>query len=372
MAKGRILLLSAYDAQSHRDWRRGLVEHLDAYDWVVKTQPPRNFSWRSRGNSLYWAYAEADLLSTPFDAIIATSMVDLSTLRGLIPSLGQVPTAVYFHENQFVYPERAGKRPDVNFGLTNLYTALCADRIIFNSAYNQDTFTCGARDLLARMPDQVPPGVIETLESRKGVIPVPLSSESFITRTTSLTGPLHILWNHRWEYDKAPERFFEALMELAARGRSFRLHVLGQSFRQKPPIFEAAREHLASHIETWGYVPDRKAYEAILSRCDLVVSTALHEFQGLAMLEAVAAGCHPIAPRRLAYREFFEDGCLYASHLDDARAEKEALVAALQVAIDNVETLRSRPPPDLRALSWLEIGPRYEQLLEELTRPKGS
>jgi hypothetical protein len=58
---------------------------------------------------------------------------------------------------------------------------------------------------------------------------------------------------------------------------------------------------------------------------------------------------------------------LYASHLDDARAEQEALVIALEAAIDHVEILRTQRPPDLSALAWPLVKPRYEALLEELT-----
>jgi len=94
----RILLLSAYDADSHRRWREGLVAALPEHDWTVETLPPRHFSWRIRGNPL--ALADQLQRSRPagWDRLMATSMTDLATLRGLVPSLAAMPAILYFHE----------------------------------------------------------------------------------------------------------------------------------------------------------------------------------------------------------------------------------------------------------------------------------
>ena len=54
-------------------------------------------------------------------------------------------------------------------------------------------------------------------------------------------GPPLILWNHRWEHDKAPEVFFRVLERLAAAGARFRVAVAGEGFRRVPPAFEKGR-----------------------------------------------------------------------------------------------------------------------------------
>jgi hypothetical protein len=150
----RILLLSAYDAHSHRRWRQGLVAAFPEWRWTVLTLPPRFFSWRVRGNSLTWAYSERKTLEQPFDVLVATSMTDLSALKGLVPKLANVPALVYCHENQFAYPDRRDGQT-IEPKVTSLYALLAADRVIFNSAWNRESFLDGARTLLQLMPDAV-------------------------------------------------------------------------------------------------------------------------------------------------------------------------------------------------------------------------
>ena len=61
---------------------------------------------------MQWASTESACLARDYDLALATSMVDLASLRGLIPKLAAVPSLLYFHENQFAYP--AGHQRDEN------------------------------------------------------------------------------------------------------------------------------------------------------------------------------------------------------------------------------------------------------------------
>lgn len=360
----RILLLSAYDAASHQRWRQGLVQALPAWDWTVLTLPPRHFAWRIRGNPLSWMFEQHHILSQPYDLVVATSMVDLVTLRGLLPSLAALPSIMYFHENQFAYPVRqTDQRERVHFWLHNVYNALCADRVVFNSEFNQNTFLTGVQTLLQRLPDHAPLDAVSVLQQKSEVIPVPVEDFFFAPRTCSPTGPLAILWNHRWEYDKAPERLFLALRHLQDQNIEFHLHLVGQQFRQQPPCFAEARKSLAPHIQTWGYVPSREEYVALLRRCDVVVSTALHEFQGLALLEAVASGCIPLAPDRLAYCEWIPALHRYPSHLGDAETESLGLSHALLRCAVELTKLRQQPALSVHHLSWRNMTEAYRRLL---------
>ena len=357
----RILLLSAYDAASHRQWREGLVAALPEHDWTVLTLPPRHFQWRIRGNPLTWSQEAAALLARPHDRLLATSMTDLATLRGLVPALAAMPAVLYFHENQFAYPQGAGERR-LEPMMVSLYGALAADSLVFNSTYNRDTFLSGVRDLLRRMPDGVPGDVATRLAGKAECLPVPLDDALF-GQPAAAGGRFTLVWNHRWEYDKGPALLCQAMERLASRGVDFVLHVAGQRFRQVPPAFEWLRERLGDHIGQWGPVTDRQDYLALLRRSHVVLSTALHDFQGLAVLEAVACGCRPLVPDRLAYPEWFAAPWRYPSRPDSPDAEIDGLVERLvQLAVAHAEG-RLPPPPDVSALAWRALAPRYRVLL---------
>lgn len=358
----RILLLSAYDASSHRSWREGLMRHIDA-SWTVRTLPPRHFGWRVRSNPLSW-YSDLRCLleQESFDALLCTSMVDLATLRGLCPSLCAIPNVVYFHENQFAYPTQKGTI-DPGLGLLNAYTALAADYVVFNSEFNQRTMLDGLEKLLKRMPDGVPRDVVEQIRMKSEVLPVGI--EALGLRLADKSAQLKIVWNHRWEYDKGPERLFAALNLLKARGVNFSIDVLGQQFRQIPPCFEVGQANLHGYIGRWGFVA-REEYVKALREAHIVVSTALHEFQGLAVLEAVSAGCVPVVPDRLAYQEIIPSRLRYPSS-DDHLKEAEGLADILEGF--SKEGLPSIDLSDVvKAYEWRSLIPRYEQILHNVKR----
>ena len=198
------------------------------HTWTQLVLPPRNFNWRIRGNSLQWALNEKDLLNQDYDLLIATSMVDLASLRGFIPRIAHLPTLLYFHENQFVYPLSSKQRNNnVEPQLVPLYSALCADAIVFNSNYNRSTFLQGAKELLSKLPDQISPELLEKIENSE-VISVPLEEFSFDpVATAMLQNPkqiLDVVWNHRWEYDKGPKLLLSLAQAILTQRLPIRLH----------------------------------------------------------------------------------------------------------------------------------------------------
>ena len=358
--KPRILLLSAYDAASHKRWREQLAHLLPEYHWHSLTLAPRFFQWRIRGNALSWL--DEPCLQERWDLVIATSMVDLATLRGLNPQLAGTPCVLYMHENQFAFPISQQQQGRVEPQMVNLYSVVAADRVAFNSAWNRDSFLAGAQALLNKLPDAVPGGIIERIQQKSDVIPVPIEDRLFTNEPRAINRACpHILWNHRWEYDKGPDRLVNFLERLEQSQQPYKLSVVGEGFRNHPKAFGEVQARFAHRLEHWGFLASRSEYDDLLRQADVVLSTALHDFQGLSMLEAMASGCVPLAPNRLAYREYVSTECRYQS--DEQNAEAEAIAA-----LDCFQEILKTPPALCPPNAWKssELAHRYRMLINEL------
>jgi len=364
--KPRILLLSAYDAGSHQRWREQLAASQPDFHWEVLALPPRFFRWRIRGNALTWLNEPA--LQTPADLIIATSMVDLASFRGFHPRFARTPCLLYMHENQFAYPDSGLQHASVEPQVVNLYSAIAADRVLFNSDWNRRSFLAGARNFLEKMPDGRPDGLIADLQHKSAVVPVPIEDRLFERSARQLyTTCPHLLWNHRWEYDKAPDRLLLLLDALDRMGQDFRLSVVGEQFRNSPAAFDQIRACHGARVLNWGYLKDRAAYDRLLGQADVVVSTALHDFQGLSVLEAMASGCVALAPDRLAYPEYVPGAQRYASFENDPQAEAQG-------AADTLSRMLATPPQSEAPESWRlsKLKKRYQDEIRSLLELGGA
>jgi glycosyltransferase involved in cell wall biosynthesis len=368
----KVLLLSAYAAESHVQWQHSLQEMFSDWSWRVLSLPPRHFSWRVRGNPLHWALEERGTLESDYDLLLATSMVDLATLRGLVPSLARIPAILYFHENQFDYPQDRQRHGLLEAQMVSLYSALAADRVLFNSNYNRDTFLEGCSQLLHRLPDFTPASCIPRLREKSGVLAVPLPLETLQSTASHWPGsqgdyprrPLRLLWQGRFEHDKGGEGLQSLLRRLEEKELDYELAVVGQQFRDSPPVFKEIEREFGARLVQFGYLESVDDYRALLQGADIVVSTALHEFQGLAVLEAVASGCLPVVPDRLVYPEIYPSRFCYESR---PGSQEEADAAASLIRQLANELCRGVVlPPDVSAYGSEALEEAYRALFQSL------
>ena len=299
----RILALEPYYGGSHRAFLDGWRTR-SRHEFTLLGLPAYKWKWRMRHAAVSFAEMVAEHVDQGerWDAIFCSDMLNLPEFRGLtVPYVAALPAAVYFHENQLTYPQQRAKERDLHFAYTNITTAHAAEAVWFNSAYHRDSFLEAAATFLHRMPDYSHADMIADIRGKAVVHPPGISE--FPARGARRDGALRILWGARWEHDKNPGDFFAALEILDQAGIDFRLSVIGESFTQVPEVFADARHRFADRIDRWGYQASREEYVKALLDADVAVSTAVHEFFGIGIVEAVAAGLFPVVPRRLAYPE---------------------------------------------------------------------
>lgn len=354
-----ILLLSAYHSASHRYWCEGLMAELPEHNWTLRHQLARHFSWRIEASGWLWSLSDDAAFQQHYDLIIATSLTQVVTLKATCPALRDVPLWLYCHENQFAHPlsDQQQRAHQTAWQFKSLENAFCADWVSFNTAFNRDTFFSGARQLLKKFPEQLPGEPLVRLAERSDVLPVPLTERFVALREQPKDSDL-IVWNHRWEWDKQPGRFLQALIELKRQGVHFRLAMLG-SGGGRGDAFAAERAVLGEKVVHWGEATPAE-YEAWIGRAAFGVSTALHDFQGLSMLELAQAGATCVVPRRQAYPECLPQAVFYPGHESDASAEVAELAATLQPRLGRMPEC-SPPPP-----TWAELQADYRTVLERL------
>jgi len=366
MAAKSILLLSAYETPALVYWREGLAAQFPEHRWQVLAMPPRHYNWHQRGSSLAWAFGkERELLYRHYDVIVACSTVDLSALRGFLPHLAEIPTIVYFHDNVFVSPHNDYQQAALESQLTSLYTALCADKAVFNSEFNRRSFLDGARKLLVQMPDFVPDRVVEQVEQRSLVLPVPLQDDCKLAPEQSRH--FSIVWNHRWEYEKGPDRLLLAVEAVLARDIPAIFHVIGQIPGEEPEEFSRVRALLkkSQMLGNWGAL-SRKQYLKCLSHSHVALSTSMEDFQGLAIMEAAAVGCMPLVPDRLCYPEYYPVLCRYPSNLANPRAEAMGVASRIAQFYRLWSDQRLDRPRDIVLPWWSDQKAVYRKLIEDI------
>lgn len=303
----RILALEPYHGGSHQAFLDGWSAR-SRHTWTVLGLPAFKWKWRMRHSAYTLAEQVRKRLAAGerWDLLLCSDMLDLAAFYGLAPAeLRQIPSVAYFHENQLTYPVQFESERDYHFGYANMTTALVATRVWFNSAFNRDSFLDALPAFLERMPDFQPLEAVERIRAKSAIQPPGIRESP--ARGDRQAGPLRILWAARWEHDKNPKLFFDALTQLKARGVDFRLSAIGQRFRDAPEVFAWAQGYFRDHVERWGYQESRAEYETALLETDVIVSTADHEFFGIGVVEAIAAGALPVLPRRLAYPEILSE-----------------------------------------------------------------
>ncbi|XP_056351890.1 glycosyltransferase-like domain-containing protein 1 isoform X5 [Oenanthe melanoleuca] len=448
-----VLLIEPFYGGSHKQLMDLLQEELQE-DCVLCTLPAKKWHWKARTAALY--FMQTVPTSSSYRILFASSVLNLAELAALRPDLGKLKKVLYFHENQLAYPVQKCQERDFQYGYNQILSCLVADVVVFNSAFNMESFLKSIGKFMKLIPDHRPKDLEKIIRPKCQVLYFPVrfpdvsrfmpehklahlekvigvkrngdayqseglpgQQESRAVMKTSdahpesglcepqpglcttqheglasppaapaqaeapestnpcqgedkqgltfnlsniLSGldyqqrPLHIAWPHRWEHDKDPETFFKVLMKLKEQDVPFQVSVLGETFSEIPDIFSEAREVLGSSVLHWGYLPSKDDYFRALCTADVVISTAKHEFFGVAMIEAVHCGCYPLCPKALVYPEIFPAEYLYST--------PEQLFKRLQNFCKRPDIVRRHLyKGDTAGFSWAALGSKFRSLL---------
>lgn len=360
-----ILWLDSFHGGSHAAVSAGYAARSRHTVTVLSLPVNGGWRWRMRGGAVSLARLARKSALRP-DLIVASDMLDLAAFRALTADLlAGVPAAVYFHENQLTYPLPPGRKRDFSFAWVNYTSALVADAVIFNSDFHRRALLAALPDMLGRYHDYQELQTVAEIAAKSHVLPPGIDLARLDGPPEADGGPPVILWSSRWEYDKQPEAFFASLEQLERHGADFRLIVAGEHIDPNAPAFAEARARWAARTIHWGYAAGQAEYARLLRRADVVVSTAIQEFFGIGVVEAMACGCAPILPRRLNYPDLIP-ARLHAQHLyDDADGMAALLLAALGRAGAGRDLWRAIAQP----YGWPALAPRYDDLLARVAQP---
>ncbi len=361
MARG--LFVEPFYGGSHRAFTDGLREH-SAHDLTLLTLPEGEWRRRMRKGAQELAAAARDLPGD-FDFLVASDMLDLPAFLSLTrPRFTSLPVMAYFHENQFTYPRLRGTKFNSWFGQINYLTACTADVVAFNSAFHRDDFLGALRTLAGQPNNWLVESQIDAIEAKGRVLPVgvELGWLNELRQERAPSEPPLILWNHRWEFDKAPEAFVRAIEQLAEEGTPFQLALAGDPGPNPYPGLSSLRDRFPDRIEHCGFAPDREEYARLLWRSDIVVSTARHEFFGVGMVEALYCGCIPVVPARYNYPalvpEALHSRCLFSS--------ESQLVDQLRAALRGSRTELASLRQSAERFAWERVAADWDAALAEL------
>lgn len=337
-----ILIIEAFYGGSHKQLVDLLQEEFE--DCVVYSLPAKKWHWRARTSALY--FSQTIPISKQYRILFASSVLNLTELVALRPDLGKLKKILYFHENQLIYPVKKYQERDFQYGYNQILSCLVTDEVVFNSAFNMESFLTSIGTFMKLIPDHRPKNLESIIRPKCQVIYYPIkfpdvsrfmpkhkaahlqkmlslnrnenvtpstalplqqeqrSSENVLKNFISESGscdtaqqedlsssvmqesnlktcdsaceanshlgedkqnltlnpydllggvddqqrPLHIVWPHRWEHDKDPERFFKVLMQLKDLQLNFHVSVLGETFSDVPDIFSESKKALGSSV----------------------------------------------------------------------------------------------------------------------------
>jgi len=367
--KLNILYVEPFYSGSHKQWIDSYKEY-SKHNIQILSLPGKKWKWRMHGGAITLS-KEYNKLKNKFDIILCSDMLNLPVFKSLCyNNLCESKVVMYFHENQLSYPwspldQDLKLKRDLHYYYINYTSSLISDYNYFNSSYHFISYINGLKKYLQKMPDFKNIDTIDLIYDKSSILPIGCELDEQIKFDKKSTVPV-ILWNHRWEYDKNPDLFFNILFELNDNNFDFELIILGESYNDYPKIFDIAKDRLNSKIIHFGYCDSHEEYIKYLELANILPVTSNQDFFGISIVEAISYGSYPILPRRLSYPELFNDKLNPHIFYNNKSEFKDKLISA----INNVRSLSNEMKKIREDVSkkfnWNTVSEEYDKTFEEL------
>ncbi|KAM6131593.1 tRNA-queuosine alpha-mannosyltransferase isoform 6-T6 [Phoenicopterus ruber ruber] len=232
-----VLLIEAFYGGSHKQLMDLLQEELQE-DCVLCTLPAKKWHWKARTAALH--FMQMVPTSTNYRILFASSVLNLAELAALRPDLAKLKKVLYFHENQLAYPVQKCQERDFQYGYNQILSCLVADVVVFNSAFNMESFLTSIGKFMKLIPDHRPKDLEKIIRPKCQVLYFPVRFPD-VSR----------------EHDKDPETFFKVLLKLKEKDLPFHVSVLGEAFTEIPAEYlYSTPEQLFKRLQNFCKRPD--------------------------------------------------------------------------------------------------------------------
>lgn len=312
-----IFILEPYFNDSHKYWAEGFKSNSNLKIKIVHL-PAKHWKWRMHASAI--TLAKMIEKEPEPDHIIVSDMCDVSVLKSNLPKEWvNHSISLYFHENQINFPwnnsdQDVSKNRNNHYGFINYTSALASDVVFFNSTFHRNSFISALPNFLNQFPDFKNLESIDQITTKSHVSSIGISKPIINNDQKWNDDVPTILWNHRWEYDKNPESFFNTIFTLFHEGLDFKLIICGNHGKDYPSIFDEAKELLGTRITHFGYAKSYDDYVELVSSAHIAPVTSIQDFFGISALQSISHEVYPILPNRLAFPDHINSPeCFYSN-----------------------------------------------------------
>jgi len=361
-----IIYIEPYYSGSHKRWIDSYKKY-SKHNIEILQLPGNKWKWRMHGGAITLANQLINL-NKKMDLILCSDFLNLPVFKSICSQrIKNIPLVMYFHENQLSYPwppedKDVALKRDLHYHYINYTSSLIADFNLFNSKYHLNNYIESIQKYLKKMPDFNNFESVDLISNKSSILHIGCELKKLKKNKIEKDNkkPL-ILWNHRWEFDKNPELFFNTLFKLKKENIDFELAILGERFKEYPKIFDEAKLNLSDNIIQFGYCETFEEYAKWLWRADILPVTSNQDFFGISIVEASYCNTYPILPKRLSYPELFN----MQNNPDYFYENNKEFYQKLKYCLLNHKKCTKKAFDLVKKYDWQEIVSFYDKTLND-------